>query len=71
MRRLALIFSALITLHAPSGKEIFVNPDEIMIVREGGPPFDARHCKTEVVVHDREVCVRETPDTVKRLRDGE
>lgn len=71
MRWLPALLAALITLHQPSG-EIYVNPDEIMLIK----PCARWYCgsdqlKAAVLVHDKEIFVLETPAEVKRLRDGE
>lgn len=67
-RLAALLFAAFITLHTPSGREVFVNADEIMMIRDGiGCPAMPN---TEVTVHDHTICVNETPAQVKQLVEG-
>jgi hypothetical protein len=67
MRVAAILLGVLITLHTPTGQEVYVNADEIMIIRSPIPYFTARGVGAEVVAHDREISVRETPAEVKRL----
>lgn len=62
-----ILFGVLITLHTPSGNEMFVNADEIMVIRSPIPYFAAKGVGAEVIAHDREISVRETPGEVKRL----
>lgn len=65
-RFIAFLFGALITLHSPSGRELFVNGDEIMVIRdETTVAFWSPGCRASVIIHDRELCVRETPTEVK------
>lgn len=61
---------ALITLHTPLGREIYVNGGEVMLIT---PPTATavRGCGAEVMVHDRVVCVWETPREVKNLVEAE
>ena len=70
MKCLPALLAALITLHQPGGA-IFVNPDEIMLVKAPGPDLVPRKFKASVLVHDTWVHVLETPAEVKRLRDGD
>jgi hypothetical protein len=65
-----MALAALITLHQPGGP-IYVNPDEIMIVRSPDPEFVHRKFKASILIHDAWIHVLETPTEVKRLRDGE
>lgn len=68
---LAIILGALITLHSPSGRELFVNGDEIMVIRGDTSAWDwQRGCHAEVTVHDKVLCVKEHPNEVKALVEG-
>ena len=69
MRWPSALLAALITLHQPSGV-IYVNPDEIMVIQPGLSFNCSAQFKSAVTVHDRTLCVLETPAEVKRLRDG-
>lgn len=64
----SLIFAALITLHQPDGKIVYVNPEEIQIVAPAGGVYPGR---AKVLVHDQWIAVLETPEQVKVARDGE
>jgi len=64
------LLAALITLHQPTGS-VYVNPDEIMIIQPALSFNCSAQFKSAVTVHDRTLCVLETPAEVKRLRDGE
>lgn len=68
MRRLALLFTALIVLHQPDGKIVYVNPEEIQIVAPAGGVYPG---KAKVLIHDQWIAVQETPEQVKFARDGE
>ena len=64
------LLSALITLHQPSGA-IYVDPEEIVIIRSPDPEMVPRKFKASILIHDIWIHVLETPSEVKRLRDGE
>ena len=70
MRWSPALLAALITLHQPVGP-IYVNPDEIMVIQPAISFNCSAQFKSAVTVHDRTLCVLETPAEVKRLRDGE
>ena len=63
------MLAALITLHQLVG-EVFVNPDEIMLVKPADPLLVPRVFKSSVLVHDTWIHVLETPAEVKALRDN-
>lgn len=70
MTRLAgFLFAAFITLHTPSGREVFVNADEVMLIQLSDV-WSAVNCHSEVTVHDKVICVREYPFEVKRFVEG-
>lgn len=69
MKNYLIMLAALITLHQPSG-EIYVNPEEIMLIRPSKPPMAPREMRSAILVHDTWIYVIETPSEVKRLRDG-
>lgn len=60
-----LILALFVVLHLPSGQEVYINQHEVMIVK----PNIAMHpsCKTEVLIHDVWICVRELPKEVVEL----
>jgi hypothetical protein len=66
-----MAIAALITLHQPDGRPIYVNPEEIIIVSPPDPEFGPRKFKASILIHDAWIHVLETPTEVKRLRDGE
>lgn len=68
MRRLVLLFAALITLHQPDGRPIYVNPEEIIVVAPAGSIMQG---SAKLLVHDLWISVQETPQQVKFARDGE
>lgn len=63
----AIVVGAFIILHAPNGDEIHVNGGEVMLITPGGPPLTTPGCKSDVLVHDKWVCVKESPREVRRL----
>ena len=66
--RWLLVLAALITLHQPDGRPIYVNPEEIIVVAPAGGVYPGA---AKVLVHDTWLAVRETPEQVKFARDGE
>jgi hypothetical protein len=70
IRLITLILGALITLHTPSGREVYANGDEIMFIRPDGYGLYSVGCGALVTVHDKEVCVRESPAEVKSKVEG-
>ena len=68
VRVIGLVFAALITLHQPDGKIVYVNPEEIQIVAPAGGVYPGR---AKVLVHDQWLAVQETPEQVKFARDGD
>lgn len=69
MRLLALIFAAFITLHTLSGREVYVNADEVMLIQSNAM-WNVGGCLSEIMVHDKAICVVEAPTTVKKLVEG-
>lgn len=65
--RWLLTLAALITLHQPTGGVMYVNPEEIQVIAPAGIYLG----KSRVLVHDTWIAVKETPEQVKRLRDGD
>lgn len=62
-----LVFAALIVLHQPDGKPIFVNPEEIIVVAPAG---NIGRGNAKLMLHDTWLFVLETPAQVKCARDG-
>jgi len=69
MRWPPALLAALITLHQPSGA-IYVSPEEINLIQPAANFFCAKVFKSAVTIHDKTICVIETPAEVKRLREG-
>lgn len=67
MKPWLLVLTALITLHQPDGKPIYVNPEEIIVVAPAGYLGEGR---AKVLLHDTWLFVSETPAQVKSARDG-
>jgi hypothetical protein len=63
-----LLLTALITLHQPDGKPVYVNPDEIQVVAPAGGVYSGQ---TRLLVHDQWIAVTESPEQVKFARDGQ
>lgn len=65
---LGWLLAALITLHDPLGREIYINAEEIMIItypdNESKPGVHAK-----IMIHDSWQYVQETPQQVKDMRD--
>jgi hypothetical protein len=57
---------ALLILHDLTGAEIFVKPDEVVLVVPARPPMADARAQSLVVVHDTKIYVRETPSEVAR-----
>lgn len=70
-RVFVLLALALLALHAPNGDEIYVKGDEVVLITPGGPPLTTSGCRTDLVVHDKWICVKETPKEVRRLVEGD
>lgn len=68
--RWLIVFAALITLHQPDGKPVYINPDEIIVVAPAGGVF-AANARSRLLVHDQWIAIQETPEQVKFARDGE
>ena len=60
-----LLLWGFVILHSPTGKRIFINPNEVMSI--GDPIGGGKGARAEVVVHDRMYYVRETPEEVVKL----
>jgi hypothetical protein len=60
---------ALAILHNLSGAEIFVNADEVMLVAPA-PVECGAGAKSYVIVHDKPLCVRETPREAVQIIEG-
>lgn len=69
MLKTGWLLGILITLHTPSGREVFVNADEVMMIGASGG-WNVGGCATEVLVHDKMICVVEPPFIVKKLVEG-
>lgn len=55
---------------APKDGTVIELTDEIVVIREPIPYFAAKGVGAEVIAHDKEVSVRETPAQVKQLVEG-